>query len=382
LFSKYYETDKVKNNCVELYNKGDKAINLRGIRLDIYQNGSTQAEYSIPLSGSIEPKGYYLISTDNPENQIIKDKTDLKSDKLQFNGDDAIVLFQGSKVLDALGDYLNGSSSVFGKDFTLIRKLNHYTQAPVYDGYDYIYYVVNSFQFLKNQDFEIKTDADLIPGPGLKEEYKTMGFLKTNPNGSFTFDSLGGTTPAEYRSHVDGDTTRVKIPLLVGSNINSENSIRYYWNQTPESTTQNVNPQAWGYPASNFIKQIVTKITSNDEFLVQSAIGETIVDTYSRYLGLLWLNGECLNYLNVRAGTTQFTGSINDKQGFLDYKEVSYYGWFRNAELRAKKYKWGIWNDELEGQPKGDPMWDYVNRKRISNVEEYYPPLRDELTIF
>ncbi|MDR0831694.1 MAG: hypothetical protein LBM99_02215, partial [Bacillales bacterium] len=239
------------------------------------------------------------------------------------------------------------------------------------------------FKFLKNQDFLVKTDQDLISGPALKPEYRELDFVEARGPKDFTFDSKGGTTPVEFVYHVDGDTTRVKIPLFTGSNITDTNSIRYYWNQCPESTTnQTVSPQAWGFPASNLIKKIVTAITPEDEFLVQSAIDETIVDTYGRYLGLLWLNGQCLNYINVRAGTTEFAGNSTSKLGWFDDREVSYFGWFYNAELRASKYKWGVWNDYYLGQPSKDPMWDYTNRVRLNGVEDYYPPLHDELSIY
>ncbi|MDR0832547.1 MAG: lamin tail domain-containing protein, partial [Bacillales bacterium] len=113
-FSKYFESGSVSNNCLELYNNSDNDISLKNYIISIYQNGSKVSDIDIELDGIIKSKDYFVISTNSSSVDLINEKADLKLDNLLFNGDDAIVLKKGGQVVDALGDYLNGSGSEFG----------------------------------------------------------------------------------------------------------------------------------------------------------------------------------------------------------------------------------------------------------------------------
>ncbi|MFP4187700.1 MAG: thermonuclease family protein, partial [Acholeplasmataceae bacterium] len=65
-------------------------------------------------------------------------------------------------------------------------------------------------------------------------------------------------------------------------------------------------------------------------------------ETYGRYLGLVWVDGELLNYLVVEAGLSE--SKYNDDTEFFVFNGVTLNYWFRHAEQEAKEAERGIWS--------------------------------------
>ncbi|WP_109112854.1 ExeM/NucH family extracellular endonuclease [Aeromonas caviae] len=118
------------NKAVELSNLGSDAVDLSQYRLALYANGKPISESptnSLALQGTLAP-GATLVLANPSANAEILAKTTQTSGNLVFNGDDALVLYRGSEIIDSVGQvgvdpgtaWVSGSVSAL--DMTLRRK--------------------------------------------------------------------------------------------------------------------------------------------------------------------------------------------------------------------------------------------------------------------
>ena len=116
-FSEYIEGTS-NNKCIEIYNPTSTAINLAQYGVFMSFNGGTFVN-TIPLNGSIEPGGTYVICNSSAWADFTS-KADQVSPDLTFNGNDVVILQDGNGVIDAIGQL--GNATNFGVDVTLRRK--------------------------------------------------------------------------------------------------------------------------------------------------------------------------------------------------------------------------------------------------------------------
>ncbi|MFM5199071.1 ExeM/NucH family extracellular endonuclease [Aeromonas caviae] len=118
------------NKAVELSNLGSDAVDLSQYRLALYANGKPITDAptnSLALQGTLAP-GATLVLANPSANAEILAKTTQTSGNLVFNGDDALVLYRGSEIIDSFGQvgvdpgtaWVSGSVSTL--DMTLRRK--------------------------------------------------------------------------------------------------------------------------------------------------------------------------------------------------------------------------------------------------------------------
>ncbi|MFQ2479103.1 ExeM/NucH family extracellular endonuclease [Aeromonas caviae] len=118
------------NKALELSNLGSDAVDLSQYRLALYANGKPISESptnSLALQGTLAP-GATLVLANPSANAEILAKTTQTSGNLVFNGDDALVLYRGSEIIDSVGQvgvdpgtaWVSGGISTL--DMTLRRK--------------------------------------------------------------------------------------------------------------------------------------------------------------------------------------------------------------------------------------------------------------------
>jgi predicted extracellular nuclease len=103
LISEYAEGSS-NNKAVEIYNGTGAAVDLAagGYKLQLYFNGSSAVGATINLSGTLAAGDVFVVA--NSSETLIDDSViDLRSGSLTFNGDDAVVLANGSGVVDSIG---------------------------------------------------------------------------------------------------------------------------------------------------------------------------------------------------------------------------------------------------------------------------------------
>lgn len=116
-FSEYVEAYSFQR-CVEIYNPTEATINLAegAYSLAFYFEGNTVAGSVIPLTGSIEPKGVYVVC-DNDAGMQLSALANQTALPIFFNGDDAVALYKGNKVMDVIGQIGADPGSEWGSGY-------------------------------------------------------------------------------------------------------------------------------------------------------------------------------------------------------------------------------------------------------------------------
>lgn len=127
-FSEYIEGTS-NNKSLEIYNPSTNPVDLSGYSIELYANGATTPTFTQVLSGTLNSFEVYVLSNAGAEAGILA-LSNITSSACNFNGDDAIVLKNGSNVIDVIGTvgidpgtfWPVGSGSTL--DFTLVRNAN------------------------------------------------------------------------------------------------------------------------------------------------------------------------------------------------------------------------------------------------------------------
>jgi hypothetical protein len=125
LFSEYVEGSSY-NKALEIYNGTGAAVNLSTYVIESYVNGSASASNVVMLSGTLADSDVYVITNSSADAAILA-VADAVDNSILFNGDDAVVLKNGSAIVDVIGQVGYdpgsewGSGSVSTKDNTLRR---------------------------------------------------------------------------------------------------------------------------------------------------------------------------------------------------------------------------------------------------------------------
>ncbi|WP_428743046.1 endonuclease [Tenacibaculum sp.] len=118
LISEYVEGSS-NNKAIEIANFTGGSVDLSGYSLKKAANGGGWTN-TLTLSGQLANGNVYVIANSSASSTILNkaDRTD--TGVLSFNGNDAVGLFKGSKLIDLIGN--PNSSSTFAQDVTLQRK--------------------------------------------------------------------------------------------------------------------------------------------------------------------------------------------------------------------------------------------------------------------
>lgn len=322
--------------AVELYNFSDTEADLSNYDFYVYNSSAVTPWKIVELTGKLGPKETYVIVGENSMDDNLKEKADLLTPELMFNGNQALAIIYKNNPVDIMG--YPGYSLPYAKDVVLVRKMNHTTPRLEYDEYDWIRYEMDDYQYLGTFEASI-TEEELLEGPKLTEEFINAPFFKEGSNNSV---GGGGIAKVRVSSYVDGDTTCFYYPEELG--IEQGLKVRYQNINTPESYKGGIQP--WGMPAKDYTK---TQLSRASEIYVQSVKEGSIYETYDRLLGWVWIDGELLNFKIVKEGYSEVRfGSVNT----MSYKGVTYTNFLYNAQLYAKR-------NGLKIHGEKDPTWDY-----------------------
>ena len=159
LFISEYVEGTSYNKAVEIFNSGTSPVSLSNYSLKLYSNGASSPSSSMTLSGTISPN-QALVACHNSADQTIKSAaTFISSTVINFNGDDAVALFNGSAIVDVFGRIGYDPGSYWGsggtttQDHTLRRKSSVTTGDPIGSNpfvpiIEWDFYAVNTFDGL------------------------------------------------------------------------------------------------------------------------------------------------------------------------------------------------------------------------------------------
>lgn len=158
-FSEYIEGSS-QNKALEVYNPTANSVDLSTYHIYRYLNGGTAVNDTLYLSGMLAPGATYNIvnpDTVSPPNAALLSVQDTLHTVTFFNGDDALALFNGTTMIDIIGDIGGADPGTewpvdtgSTKENTLVRKVNVFagvtswtigvTQWDVYGQNDFSHY--------------------------------------------------------------------------------------------------------------------------------------------------------------------------------------------------------------------------------------------------
>ncbi|MGE4320222.1 MAG: lamin tail domain-containing protein [Acholeplasmataceae bacterium] len=368
--SKLYDATSQANNVIELYNNSDVDEDLSDYTIQVFTNGATEPQKTFALSGTIAANSYFEItgSTATDAQVLAASNFAYSEGSLPFNGNDAIAVVKKDTIIDFLG--YTGMDISFALDVTLIRigEVSAFTPSTTYDEFNFITYIPDAFQYLKNETYEIKTLDQLLDGPRLEERYLELPY-KDPDNDTL---GTGGAVLVTSNGVTDGDT----------ANFNALNgypggALRYFYINTPEVDGGSyVSAEPWGYVASKYNKQFLLIDSSQKEIRIQSVPGYSLTESNGRNLGFVWINGYLSQFLIVSEGLTEDVGSSYDAYDLaLTYKNVPYLTFLRFAEQRARENGWGLHGYPTNPDGEKSPDWNYQSYSNATHDPVWTPHL-------
>ncbi|MBN2268698.1 MAG: lamin tail domain-containing protein [Acholeplasmataceae bacterium] len=369
VISKLFESTEQQNNAIELYNISDEDVDLKNYLLNFYNNGSLEISSSISLNGIVKANDYFVIGSSNATDETLKSHIDFafSEGSMPFNGNDSVELVLKKTVIDYVG--LVGSDVDYSKDLTLIRIGNkeEYSPSNIFDPFNFIYYLPDMFQYMKNETHEIKTLEDLLAGPRLEQRYLEMPYV--DPSSSTI--GGGGAVIVSLTGVADGDTA-----YFTANDGFPGGSVRYFYLNTPEVDGTHVSAEPWGYVASKYNKEYLLANSSEKEIHIQSMRGYALTEGYGRSLGLVWINGFLSQFLIVKEGLTESVGTIYASHDLeMHYKNVPYLTFLRFAEQFAIEQGWGIKGYPSNPDGEKSPDWNYESNTKTTQSPVWTPHL-------
>lgn len=369
VISKIFDATIQANNIIELYNPSEEDIDLKNYALDFYTNGSEEVSKTIPLSGVISANAFFAIGSSNALDTANKALYDFvfEEGSLPFNGNDSIVLTLNGDNIDFVG--FTGLDVDFAKDLTMIRlgEKADYQPSAVFDAFNFIYYLPDMFQYLKNDTHEIKTLEQLYAGPQLEDRYKSMPYV--DPNNATL--GGGGAVLSLNSGVADGDTAYFSANAGFGGG-----SVRYFYINTPEVDGTFVSAEPWGYVASKYNKQYLLSNPTSKEIYIQSIKGYALQEVHGRNIALVWVNGHLSQFMLVAEGLSEDVGMKYSSYDLeMHYKNVPYLTFLRFAEHRAKVQGWGTKGYPANPAGEKSPDWNYDSNQNTTTNPVWTPHL-------
>ena len=316
LISKYYE-GKGDNKAIELYNGSNMDISLKDFSVGIHgTSGSLEPTTRIVFNDNevIKAKSTYVIVDGSDE--ALKAKANLITE-LPYTGRQTISLFYKDQAIDAMG-YLDTGNIKDMIDVSFIRREEIEENTIHYSSAQWDEYIPDLYDKLGTHPVKFPETFTLLP------EHLARDYFDTSVD--------GGVVKVTYINSADGDTSYFD-PHFTGNK-----RVRYVGVNTPEMSDTRPEWLNAAHNAKNFTDNILTNATT---IYVQHDKAAGWQDTYERQLGLVWADGQLLNYLLVLNGHS--ANFYSDKDLFFVYEGVTLQYWFHRAEQHAKTNKLGIW---------------------------------------
>ena len=306
--SKFYDNGDF-NKAVELYNPTNAAINLADYSIAVLQNGSVVPTYTIPLDGQLDSHSTFIIAHPGGNRDVSK-KANLSTTSLVFDGNDVIQLrYKNGSYVDIVNVMGTRLVTLTNEVYVRQEDIKAGTRTFDFNAWDeYIGTYVEPFgthPFSAPESFEID-----------------MSFAAR----SFG-DPLGGFANVTLVTTTDGDTAEFTPGFL------SNARIRFLGVDTPE-THPVVQPV--GLEAKAFTRSLLESAT---QIYLQNDPGNAYKETYGRHIGLIWADGQLVNYLIVKNG---FSNNFLTAETKLVYNNRYLYRWFQDAEQYAKDNNLGV----------------------------------------
>jgi endonuclease YncB( thermonuclease family) len=307
MISKYVE-GSAYNRALELYNPTEGIVDMSQYAIRIYEDGSETVYTEVLLEGMLPALETHVLAHALAD-AFLTSKADALSALLAFNGNDTIALVYrpSGVIIDIIGTL--GWGLFYLNDQTMVRNAA-----------------------LPSANFEV-SEWDIYA----KDYVSNLGVHPAEYPTSFTFDSTfltipfsekGGMVEVSFQSNYDGDTAYF-YPGFLG-----DDRVRFIGVDTPELN----GGGNLAYAAKSFV---YNRLNNAETIYLQHDPWSGNVDTYDRFLALIWVDGVLLNWELVYYGYSQ--NNYQDETDALIFNGIGLSRWMTNAEIHAKALRLGVW---------------------------------------
>ncbi|MFC4559533.1 5'-nucleotidase C-terminal domain-containing protein [Virgibacillus kekensis] len=215
LFISEYIEGSSYNKAIEIYNGTGNPVDLSIYSLELYNNGGTEANNSVALSGTLAHGEVFVLSHANAAEEI-QAATDLNDPVANFNGDDAVVLKKNDTVVDVVGTV--GDDSEYAKDITFVREASVTGATGTFDTTEWTEYPQNTFAYLGSHTMDgVETDEPPTdPGePGaeysIAEARELSDGTAVTVEGVVTVNSNAISTGTQLTTYIQDETGGINL---------------------------------------------------------------------------------------------------------------------------------------------------------------------------
>jgi predicted extracellular nuclease len=116
-FSEYIEGSS-NNKALEIYNGTGAPVDLSAYSVELYSNGNSSPNATVTLSGTLADGDVFVMANPSAQPEILAVADLTSGSVVNFNGDDAVVLRNGTDVVDAFGQVGTDPGSSWGTPST------------------------------------------------------------------------------------------------------------------------------------------------------------------------------------------------------------------------------------------------------------------------
>lgn len=344
IISKY--VDGLGNNrAIELYNPTANSIELSNYYLAILENASLIATHEIVLEGTINAGETYVVVKEGAEAALLA-KANLVSNKMTFDGNDTIQLRQiaNNTFIDQI--YHPGNISLTMDEEVYVRKASVTSGNRIFSQSEWIGFVPTYLEPVGTH-------------PWMETETLHPEFVHSD-----TIFSEYGMVEFQYQSAADGDTVYgVSLDPRDPIQFTGDSRIRFIMVDTPETQ----KPGVWGEPYAEVATNVTRTLLSNaSKIYIQADPSGTLIDTYGRHLGLIWVKiDQEFSFNNITADGTPIV--LEEGYHLLNFvllkfglgqKNIAKTVKYREAPIFSNRYLYQ-WGNEAENYAKENKLGIY-----------------------
>ncbi|CAL2103192.1 conserved protein of unknown function precursor containing a type A C-terminal secretion signal. Putative extracellular ribonuclease [Tenacibaculum sp. 190130A14a] len=311
LISEYVEGSS-NNKAIEIANFTGATVNLANYSLRKATNGGNWSS-TLTLSGSLANGQVYVIAHSSASSTLKNKAQRTDTNVLSFNGNDAVGLFKGSTLLDAIGNPT--SSSNFAKDKTLQRKSSINQPSNTYNSSEWNVLAKDTFSGLGSHsidgavsDTQAPTTPTNLAGTNITQTSVNLSWTASTDNVGVTgYDVYQGSTKITSVTSTNYNVTGLTASTNYTFSIKSKDAAGNISTSSSNlgiTTKSNTDTSAPSVPANLTVANVTTTSVDLNWTASTDNVGVTGYDVYQG-------NTKIASVTSANYGVTGLTASTN-----------------------------------------------------------------------
>lgn len=224
------------NKALEIYNGTGKTVDLSKYSIQRQSNGAGSFGFTIPLTGTLENGGTYVMAAFSSTNADLKDKAQLLSDSIvSFNGNDAVALVRNGIQIDVVGFANSGAAVYWGENLSLARKAKVTHPTTKFNENEWTVFPTDNFSMLGSHTMNLTSTKEYTLQDYIAGTDNSFTVTNLTPETTYTLsvESMRLDTIVPSVNTMQIHTSALETPLAMEPANITANSFTANWEQTP-----------------------------------------------------------------------------------------------------------------------------------------------------